>query len=423
MTAKHIEPGDINIIKIELSKLSGSQRNINLLPQVLSMSIYEDINEPSMMLEITMVDSINLVQDYPIIGEELISISVHTPGRENPTKIGFLIFSVDSTGVHPTSKASTYTIKAVTPIHFFSAATLIEKTYNSTVDEIVTDIIRTTTASSTVKTSKLFVEKTKGLVPITIPKLNPFQAIDMLRQKAISAEYQSGGSFLFFENQFGMQFRSIEGLLEEGKKQIASKSFTYAPDTSSDKTRMQYAFRNILRFKNTGKFDSIEKMESGVITGFVESLDIFTKQKDKIEFKLAEKAKTFTSTDNKSKLPNSNEFIERISQTPGKRFYMTKDSSKGNDFIDVNFSTKFAYLKLLNQNSVRVLVHGDTYLAAGDLIELNLPEVSGTTEKKNFDSFNSGNYLITRLRHIITVEEGGKPKHSISMDCARMGYK
>jgi hypothetical protein len=102
---------------------------------------------------------------------------------------------------------------------------------------------------------------------------------------------------------------------------------------------------------------------------------------------------------------------------------MAKDTSRGNDYIDSTIGSKSAYAALLNQNAVRILVYGDSYLAAGDLIQLNLPETAGTTEKKNMDRNNSGNYLVTKLRHILTMEEGGKPKHQISIDCVRMGYK
>jgi len=423
MTIKNIEPGDVNIIKFRLGKpyVPGTQ-TIDLQAQILSLSIYEDIEQPSMVCELTVVDSLNLLSDYPIVGEELLITTFNTPGREKPFHKGFFIYSVEGQGGSPSSKGSIYTLKGVTPIHYFSSGSYIEKSYNTTVDEIVKDIVNTSTVLGKLKKTQLYVEKTKGLVPITIPSLHIFQAVDFVRQKAVSAEYPSGGAFLFFENQYGVQFRSIEGLLAEGKSQIASKTFTYAPDTSSDKQRDQYAFRNIIRYTHLGKFDSVNKSTSGTINNTVTSFDVLTKGVEVTNFNLLEKGKTFTSSDKKGTLPNTNQFLENFNK-PAKNFYMPKDSSKGNDFLDANYGSKFAYASLFNENSVRVLVHGDTYLSVGDLIRLELPEMSGTTEKKVSDRLNTGNYLITKLRHIITMEEGGKPKHQIAMDCARMGYK
>jgi hypothetical protein len=116
-------------------------------------------------------------------------------------------------------------------------------------------------------------------------------------------------------------------------------------------------------------------------------------------------------------------FLEKYNNRVSKNFFMSKDSSKGADFVDDFAGSKHSYLQLLGQNAIRVLINGDNYMAAGDLVELNLPEVSGTTEVKTKDRLNSGNFLVLRLRHIITSGEGGKPKHQIAMDCVRMGYK
>lgn len=423
MKNKNIEPGDVEIRKIQLYKW-GSQKAapIDIIGQTISFSIYEDVEEPSMLLEITLVDSLNLLQNYPIIGEEVIDVSFSTPGRDNPYKKTFYVYSVESVASNPNSKASTYTLKAVTPLHYFSSRFIIKKTYNNTIDQIVRDIINDATVSNGLGSTRLFTESTKGLIPIAIPSLTAFEAIDFIRQRAVSAEHASGGSFLFFENQYGYQFRSIEGIITEGKKQVATKEFTFAPATNTDKQRSQYSFRNILNYQNTGRFDSINKITSGSINNTVEAFNMLTKQTEVVRFNFAEKAKTFATTDSKSRVPNSTGFIEKFNNTD-KNYFMTKDSSKGNDYLDSMFGSKDAYARLFNENVLRVLINGDNYISAGDVVKLNLPDTSGTTERKAGDRMNSGNYLITKLRHIISTEQGAKPKHQIAFDCARMGYK
>lgn len=422
MTTKTLEPGDIKIVKIELRKLNGSTA-VDIRSQLVSLSIYEDIDQPSMMAEATLIDSINLVQDFPIVGEEILNITYYTPEREIPTRLSFIVYRVESTGVAPSAKASLYTLKAVTPLHFFNSNITFEKTYNTTADEIVKDIVKNMAVNANT-TVKLNAEKTKGLIPFAIPKLSPFQAVDLIKQRSISQEFPTGGVFVFFENQYGLQFRSIEGLLKEGKSQINSKVFTYASDTNSDNQRSQYAFRNILRYLHLNKFDTIEKAGGGALSSSAESFDILTKQTETVNFNLAEKMSLFTGTDEKGRLPNTNDFLRKnTNNNPLAGFFVPKDSSKGNDFIDVNIAIKNAFNTLLNQNTLRIMVHGDNYLSAGDLLKINLPEVSGTSDKKNNDRLNSGNYLVSKLRHIITMEEGAKPKHKITMDCVRMGYK
>lgn len=416
------EPGDIKILKIELLNPQTGAK-VDIRGQIAYLAIFEDIEEPSMMLEAMINDSVNLAQDFPIIGEEIINITYVTPARENPTRLSFNVFSIEGTNVSPTSRSSMYFIKAVSPIHLFNAFGVIEKTYNTIISEMVEDILKTAAGNTEKKNLRTFVEKTKGMVPVLIPSLAPFEAVDFLRQKAVSAEFPSGGAFVFFENQYGIQFRSIEGLLKDGKTSIDSKKFTYYPGTGLDKSRQNYAFRNLLNYVHLNKFDTIDKIQSGSLSTEVESFDLLTKDVQLETYKLSESARLFTSTENKSKLPNSNQFINRLEKSSPSRVIMTKDTSKGNDFIDATIGLKSIYANFLNQNGLRALVYGDNYLSVGDVVEIKLPETSGTTEKKTSDRLNSGNYLITKLRHQITIEEGNKPKHYCSFDCVRIGYK
>ena len=255
---------------------------------------------------------------------------------------------------------------------------------------MVEDIVRQAAYDTEKKNIRAYIEPTKGIVPVTIPRLQPFVAIDMLRQKAVSLEHPSGGAFVFYENQYGMQFRSIEGIIKEGKPGIESKKFTHAPNTTSDKEHSQYAMRNIINYTHLGKFDTVSKMQSGLLSTQVQSFDILTKNINTDTYNLSQTSRLFASVDNKSKLPNTNEFIYKNETKAPNRFVVPKDTSRGDDYIHSTMGIKNAYSLLLNQNIIRILVYGDSYLAVGDVIALELPEVSGTTEKKTKDRMNSG---------------------------------
>jgi hypothetical protein len=419
--SKHYETGDIKFVKAILRN-SNKTVGTGIQGQLISLSIFEDIEQPTLYCELTMMDSINLIQDFPIIGEETLDISFYTPGREKPTKLTFSIYTVDGQSSAPTSKGSIYTLKGVSPVHFYNASSTVSKSYKTIVSDMVTDILKEM-ADHTGVVVRANIEPTKGLVPITIPRLTPFAAIDYLRQRSVSAENPSGGAYVFFMNQYGLHFKSVENLLKEGKKEVDSKKFIYSPDTKSDKERSAFAFRNIINFTHLSKFDSIDKLQSGHINTEVQHFDIFTKDTGSNNAKLSEKMSTFVSGDGKSRMSSSPMFIEKYNNNARSKFFIPKDSSRGDDFLDISLGVKNSYAALLNQNAVRVLVPGDNYLSVGEVVELSLPEVSGTTERKTKDRMNSGNYLITKLRHIITMEEGGKPKHMISMDCAKVGYK
>ncbi|NBP56713.1 hypothetical protein EBU71_09310 [bacterium] len=371
MTSKYYEPGDVKLVKVILTK-PGRPYSVDIRAQMISASIFEDIEEPSMYLEILFQDSINLVQDFPIIGEEIIDITFMTPGRDNPTKLSFKLFSIEGTNNAPSSKASMYVIKAVSQIHFFNIFNNVSKSYNTVISSMVEDILRQAAYSTEKMSVRSYIEPTKGIVPITIPRMKPFAAIDMLRQKAVSLEYPSGGVFVFYENQYGMQFRSIENLLREGKSSIKSKSFTHAPNTSSDKERDRFAMRNIINYLHLGKFDTVRKMQKGLLNTEVQSFDVLTKETRVDNYNLSDNTRFLVSTDDKGKLTNTNEFISKNERTSPNRFVVPKDTARGNDYIHQTIGIKNALTLLLNQNIVRILVYGDNYLAVGDVIEMNL---------------------------------------------------
>ena len=412
---KQIEPGDIKIIGIRITNTNKSV-TLDIRAQTMSLSIFEDIEEPTVYAELMMVDSANLVKDLPIIGEEDVEISYITPGRDKPTNYKLRTFAVDGTVANPTGKASAYILKCVSPEHFANSVKQVDKGYNNTVAEMVADIVvnELTTKKPTI------VETTRGLIPIAIPKMNPFQAIDFLRQKAV-AKRPSGGVFVFYENQYGFNFVSLEKLIEDGSKTIKSKVFTYSPDVISDKQRQAHAFRNLQRYEHLSKFDTIDKMAGGMFKNTVRSFDMLSKEFEEVAFELSKQAHTFETGDKKAKIPNTNKILSEAGQGAPYFMFAPKDSSKGNDFVSDLMGYRHSFVKLFNQNVTRCMAYGDNYLTVGDMIELNLPDTSGTTEKKSNDNRFSGKYMITKLRHIITQEDK-KFKHNVAFDCNKIGF-
>ena len=412
---KQIEPGDIKIIGIRITNTNKSV-TLDIRAQTMSLSIFEDIEEPTVYAELMMVDSANLVKDLPIIGEEDVEISYITPGRDKPTNYKLRTFAVDGTVANPTGKASAYILKCVSPEHFANSVKQVDKGYNNTVAEMVADIVvnELTTKKPTI------VETTRGLIPIAIPKMNPFQAIDFLRQKAV-AKRPSGGVFVFYENQYGFNFVSLEKLIEDGSKTIKSKVFTYSPDVISDKQRQAHAFRNLQRYEHLSKFDTIDKMAGGMFKNTVRSFDMLSKEFEEVAFELSKQAHKFETGDKKAKIPNTNKILSEAGQGAPYFMFAPKDSSKGNDFVSDLMGYRHSFVKLFNQNVTRCMAYGDNYLTVGDMIELNLPDTSGTTEKKSNDNRFSGKYMITKLRHIITQEDK-KFKHNVAFDCNKIGF-
>ena len=66
---KNYEPGDVKLISVKLTN-NNKTATIDVRGQLLALSIYEDIEMPTIYAELVLNDAINLVKDFPIMGEE-----------------------------------------------------------------------------------------------------------------------------------------------------------------------------------------------------------------------------------------------------------------------------------------------------------------------------------------------------------------
>ena len=415
MSALKFEKSDVIIYDIKITNASGDDTK-DIRGQVLTLSVYEDMEEPTIFAEILIRDEIDLITKLPIIGEEEIEISFKTPTREEITTYKLRVFNITASEISLNNKGSTYKLECVSIEHFLGSSVNIEKTYKDLISNMVNDILVNIIKSN----RQLDIETTRGIVPFAMPRIKAFPAIDMLRQRAISMA-PTGGVFVFFQNQSGIIFKSIETLMEESKKTIESRVFTYSPTTNTDADRETFGFRNLINFSHLKKSNNVDKIKLGLFNNSTKSYDLLTKSYDNTEFKLNEQSnRIVTGQTTGSKLPNSPNFIDSFSSIAQNKFFVTKDTSKGNEYISNFLSFKQAYAALFNQNIVRAFAHGDNYLKVGDMVTLNLPEASAIKKSDVEDPTFAGNYLITKLRHLIYIEEG-KFKHRVSFDCNKIG--
>lgn len=407
------EPGDVLIKRFEMfnKNLSAS---INPLDQLMGCDIYEDMSKPTLYATFTLNDNLGLISKFPIIGEEEIHFEFQSPGMSKPTLYKFRSFAISDINKDANGKGTTYTIRCVSEEHLYAGSSLVKQSFDDTISNMIPIILSQNTQSS----KSIIVDPTKGIQNIPIPKLNPFKAIDMLRQRAVSKDYASS-VYVFFENQAGFNFKTIEGLVKEGRDKIGSREFNAQQNTMGSKESISQAYRTIIQYSAITKTDSNKKAAEGVFKAVTKVFDINEKTFDSKDFSLKEIFDKIQKPDEKAQLPNSDQFITQFASGVPKQFFTPRDSSKPDNYIDMAVAVRNSFTVLLNSDVTRVLVHGDTGLKVGDMVKLNLPDASGTTGRKVQDKMTSGNYLVVRLRHMVTIST--KTKHEIVFDCVKMG--
>lgn len=406
---KSFQNGDVKILGIILHSID-NRKSVNIINQCKNIDIYEDIFSPSVYGEIFVYDSIDLLNDFPILGEERIEIQFSTNNEEN--KI-YNLFVVEITEISPndTEKGKTFTLRLVSEEHLINQTFKISKKYSDGCDNIVRDLFNQLQSPKS-----LFTEKSKGIEEILIPKMYIFQAVDFIRQRAVSLENISS-SYLFFENSDGFHFKTIEKLFEDGSKRIGTKKFYFDQVTKEDTTTVQY--RNILNMSRKPATNTVEKLNNSqnyavrtfdILTGGT-TFSTYINSNDQTKYKFFEETKPL----------NTSAFEKKYSKGFGQVYFVPKDSSKPDNFIEEKIIHQNAYMNRLMQNIITINVYGDSELKAGDVIECNLPAGGLVfTEKEKADRLINGNYLIKSLHHMIIL--GKQNRYYCAADIIKGNY-
>lgn len=407
------EIGDVVISDLSIrNKNTGAF--INPADQIIQLNVYEDFNSPTLYAEAEIYDTIGMLHSFPLIGEEDLDISFQTPGSSYPTTYNLKIFSIENVQQLQNGRGYTYTIRCVSEEQLLQSNINITQSYNDTLDSVVQSIF-----SRYMPTNKrVDIDPCKGTETVVFPKVTPLTAIDILRKRAVHPSYVSS-SFVFFENQDGFNFKCVEQLIEDGKAKIGTKSFYYYQDGQRDTGSEALMFRNIIDYENISRTDVTELIQDGGVKNRVRYFDIFTKSVKDITFDMTEKLSSIVSTDKSSSMNISDSMMQKYASNPTFNFYIPKDTDRKENFIEGMMGARQSFSKLFNSNILRLYIVGDSTIKAGDVINVNFAKAEGLTGGVSTDDPNNGNYIITRIRHILTTS--GKLKHYISLDCNKVG--
>lgn len=411
-----VVPGDIKIIDITLSS-EDHERKETLIGVCTSIDIFESIHTPAIFCELNIGDSREIFQKFPIIGEELVTISFETPNNPgNPTSYVFHVNEIKNKVINENQKTMSYTLQCVSPEMLTNAIHFVDKDFDDTVSNIVKNIMEESIQSK----KKVEVDKTIGVDKYPIFNLEPFKAIHSLIPMAISDRYLSH-AYVFFENKHGYQFTTYERLIEQGRKQISKglsdKEFFY--DAVRKERIEDVNIRNIIAYNQASSTDTISKRRGGGYSGTAATIDLQSAGQKQATYTGNIGADKFQKMDDNGAAQNSttNVRIGGKTKRPTAFNLLPIFSSRSKTPLTEAFASRQAFMQYLTQNITQIHVYGDSDLTVGDMIKCSFPSASSFDDATGVSRLDSGNYLITKLRHIILL--GDRPQHTISLEIVK----
>ena len=411
---------------------------VDLTGHLQYIEYFENIMSPTISMNMKISSSFNFVSRLPIRGGEMIAMEVET--LSGTLKFGTVeknqgivpgsgeLYVYKLENLDQPSMAQSFTLKITSPEFFTNETSRCMKKYKpATIDSHVRDILTNTMQIDPDKIDKI--DKTTNSYSFIGNTKKPFHTISWLCPKAISGSKQgvSGegqqakavgtAGYLFFENQRGFNFRSIENLVSRTRKDSESADAKikgdeiHGPYVHQGKGSVGNLYKTEENFKinhfHVNRGTDIRKAltvgQYANKTVFFDSLshvvsvyDYKLLGDDGLENQLGSDDEKEASS-NELKMLNSRLFV-RVSDHGTLGIGTDGFQTSG---IDQAYQAKSAsrYNQLFSQ-SVDIQIPLNTRIKVGDLINCIFPEMD-QGRSSDLDQSASGNYLVTRLNHHI----------------------
>lgn len=407
--------------KLLTFQLSTPTQPIDLTPYCVRADIYESVLEPTTIGEFIISDKTGMFNHF-VFTEQVVCIKF-TTYEDNPrgaVDYDFRIITAGPAETLPDDKGIVYKLTGISR-EAAKSPTLKNVPFTREKIECENMVKAYLEAPNMLNSQKtLYAEKTSGLHTFVMNNITPFEAIDQVRMQAISQKYE-GSAFVFFENSRGYHFKSLEGLIDEGIKNIGDKYYIQTALAHVDVTGSKW--RNILAFKAIPNVNQTVARTIGGGKNLVVRLNIKTREYE--EFTIDAQRLDFVRL-NEGSFTSSLVSQEDINKDDGAIRVVQYDPDKENHSGADKANKLPYYLTHFLNTVVQITTYGDSTVSVGDVITCEIPEHDGLpvgTETRpyvNSSTMVAGNYLITKCRHILTFNE--KAEYIQALEIVRDGY-
>lgn len=377
-----------------------SKKTAEINKIVNSIDIFMSIYDATMKAILTIEDKSGLIYDLPIVGEELVSLEIETPNKPAINKT-FYVYAILDIQQEPNNSKTKITMELVSIDHMRGISRLVEHGMKTTLSSMVKNIL-----TDTVKTpAKVNVEDSKGIETIAPAGWNAWQTIDVLRQRAVGVKYHS--PYLFFEDNDGYNFVTVEGLIEQKKAKgdpIKITSIPFNPgagEGSGKSTLTDTQYRNVDDFRIIEKADMASNINNGGVSNKTIVLDIMEKKVKVINRSMKDFTDSIRQPLDDKFNPQHSDLWNDVIPTPPVKYFLPIDSSNVSEHAE-HYGMRRMFNKIFNSIRVGFSMYGDSSLNPGDILYIQVPR---TINNEVDDIQLTGNYMVSHIRHTIVDDE------------------
>jgi hypothetical protein len=406
-----LRPSQCNIKKISITNHTKSiVISENFLEFFGSLDIFENVFCPFITADLILLDGASFIEKNNITGGEDFEIEFEGYGSDQPLKyklkVSELIYNIPNSNV----RSKNVGLRLVSEEYLKDSSNCISKSYNIGTKSIIEDI-----KNNVLKSNKsLFVEESKDLPVTVIPFLTPFQAIDFIRKRLVSEKYKSS-TFVFYETSEGYFLTTIEGLFQRessnAQKFFQSESISQKVK-GADSTNFD-SFHLFLNYTVKSSFNLNHSLKHGGLRTTVSQYDITTKKYQTRLFENNPSSKLFVDKSGGNNPIITQTIFNEYSKdkASNKPLFIPFSKYKDTNNITENFlfdtvAERICFSNLFTMEKTYIDVPGNTRIHAGSVINLQVPRYEES--KKASNEMDSGYYMVTAVKHMITNSDTAK---------------
>ena len=416
---------------------------INILPQLMNLSIVEDISMECITGEIDLADAQDIRTVLPLTGLERLELKLYTPGSAKEDRVDtseetsdpFYIYKIEK--IRPsggTGRQMVYRLHFTSREAYRNSITKVSRAFEGPIENAVAEILKDEKYLDSRK--KCYIEESKSNSKFVIPNIRPFKAIEFLATQTISQVYENA-NYLFFETLRGYHFRSIESLLairgHTARPVVEKYHLQPANVRTQGNVDVEQAMRSVKHYSFEDPVNTLEDLSEGLFASRIVDTDLFYKTIETHDFDYHSTFGNFFHTEHTDGARSGIKFIQphsvfdntkkTLSEQPLQKLMNTTATSKvHNDYDPVPnrdlISNSISQRQQLMNNNLILNVPGNTKVHAGDLISFSLPSAKPINpgESQELNPYYSGRYLVLQIKHNINRIDN---KHEMVIRCSK----
>lgn len=434
-------PGYCTVESATLTSYAKALENITAL--ITGCAIRQSMDSSQVTVDLQILDSIGLLHNFPIRGEETLSLHLKSHDNQTEVRIPLQVFAVSD--VATKNEKMVYTLSCVTTTSYeaatkevitafrdhtasYAAKKIFEKNYGKGKVGLTSvegfnkgTVYQFSSPKKTSEPRYFIIEKTDALMRMTIPSYTPSQAMNFLCAKAYSADNFSS-TYRFFETLDGYSWVTDEWLLLYAKESGKTKNLFYAPGDTipRDPREGNTIIESLEMLDHAQHVNTASDMQGGGYVNTVMELDLVNHTKKEYTYVYGKK-KYALMGGTKSLAPlgdkHSPEFVKNtFNKSNGPQRVIVRDwapdgfnvptgsTVRPNQYMKEIISNRIAYNYHLMNSKVTAGIKGRLDIKPGEVINLSLiePDITMSSEQ---NKRLKGRWLVYSTDHKIEMSQ------------------